>query len=140
MRYQTHNRALRALSDKDFERVERVCRRVPLDFGQVLNVRGEPVQTIYFPESGVISIVAKFSGETAVEVANVGRESCTGFAPTLQHRTDFCTEVVQVPGHAQAMSAQDFNRIRREVPSFEAAMLANVPIFPLSEGASDDED
>lgn len=126
MRPQTHNRILRSLSDRDLERVLAACRSVPLEFGQVLTAMSEPVETVYFPESGVISVVSYYSDGSTVEMANVGRESCTGLAPSLRHQTELCTDLVQIPGRALAMSVMEFNRLRREIPAFENVLLTNV--------------
>ena len=126
MRVQTHNRILRSLSDGDLDTVLKSCRPVSLEFGQILDEMHEPVETVHFPESGVISVVSYYKDGTTVEMANIGRESCTGLAPTLRHTEELCTGLVQIPGRALAMSLMEFNRLRREVAAFERALLTNV--------------
>ena len=75
------NRLLKALSGADFERLRPHLRPVSVELRQTLIAPGEPVRTLFFPESGFISIV---SGETGkVEVGIIGREGLVGAAPVL---------------------------------------------------------
>src|SRR5579862_9490638 len=72
------NRLLAALPAEDFRRLLPYLRTVPIRVRQVLHKNGEPLQAVYFPNGGVVSITTVLMDGTAVEAATVGDEGMLG--------------------------------------------------------------
>jgi CRP-like cAMP-binding protein len=102
------NRLLAALPAKDFKRLEPRLERVPLEFKQPLYNSGEPIRHVYFPTSGVASLVNIMSGGQQVEIAVVGREGMVGLPVFLEAGEIPGRAFCQVPGDAMRMGAEPF--------------------------------
>ncbi|HKT36053.1 MAG TPA: Crp/Fnr family transcriptional regulator [Nitrospira sp.] len=85
----------------------RKLKPVSLEAGDELYGQDQPIQNIYFPLSGVMSLVTTVGG-AAGEVATVGNEGMLGLA--ILFRTDRIPmrAFTQVPGEALMMSVKDF--------------------------------
>ncbi|MDQ3028625.1 MAG: Crp/Fnr family transcriptional regulator [Actinomycetota bacterium] len=81
---------------------------VALPLGQVLHEPGRTVDAVYFPLTGVVSIVAELDGYQVVETATVGREGMAGLSVLLGAAAPTERALVQVPGAALRMSTARF--------------------------------
>src|SRR3954462_103080 len=72
------NKLLAALPANDYLRIFPSLQTIPLKFKQVLQKQGEKVTSVYFPASGVCSIVNVMRDGRMVEVATVGNEGMVG--------------------------------------------------------------
>lgn len=79
----------------------------PLPAGQVLHEPGRAVSEVYFPLIGVVSIVADLGEDQIVETATIGREGIVGISVFLGAATPTERALVQVPGRALRLSAED---------------------------------
>ena len=108
------NRLLARLPDEDYERLVTHLERVPIDVKQLLHHQGQPIERIYFPNGGVISMVTVLSNGVTIEGATIGVEGLVGipafFADTPLSPFE---SVVQVPD-TDAM-ALDIDEFRREM-------------------------
>src|SRR5499426_4782866 len=69
------NRILNAMSNSDLALLQPHLEHVPLKFRQHLQSSNRQIKNVYFPESGIASVVAVSGGETRrVEIAVVGRD------------------------------------------------------------------
>lgn len=75
---QTTNRLLSRLSEADFALLSPHLKQVDLPLRKKLEIRGKPIEHVYFPESGFASVVANGSGRRSIEVGLIGREGMTG--------------------------------------------------------------
>ena len=109
-----NNRLLARLPDEDLERLAPHLKCVPVDVKQLLHHQGEPIERIYFPNGGVISIVTVLSNGITVEGATIGVEGFVGVPAffTDAPRSPF-ESVVQVPD-TDAMVI-DIDEFRREM-------------------------
>lgn len=85
---------------------------------------GQTMSQVYFPETGVISVVSSFSDGSAIEVANIGREGCSGMGVIFGNIEQPVSHIVQVSGKAFVMDSQVFQRFRRTIDDFDRATLA----------------
>ena len=106
----------------DLEYIE--CRRE-----EVLLDADSPLDHIYFPDSGVLSVVAVYPDGSLIEMATIGREGGTGFQAVLGANVSSARLLVQVPGSAARMSRSAFRRASETVPAFRNVMLAHVHAF-----------
>ena len=84
---------------------------------------------VFFPDSGVISMVAVYVDGNVIEMATIGREGCTGVQAIFGAKFSSARFLVQVPGGAAKMSRAAFNRAMKSMPSFRDLMLAYVQAF-----------
>ena len=120
------NRVLRALSSGALNLVLDASERIDLDVETVLAREGETTYWVYFPENAVISTLSTYEDGSIIEMANIGRESCTGINLMLGNPTQFNTDVVQVGGSAFRMSAERFLNLQSSLPEFERVLFAAI--------------
>lgn len=104
------NGTLSALGSEDWEALSPHLRRARLDQGVVLSRIGEPSSTIYFPESGAISLVVEFSQGQQIEVATMGREGMFG-AGAVANPVSASTAIVMFPVVASAIDVAHFRPV-----------------------------
>ena len=75
------NRPLASLPPADFELLRPHLKPVEFKNEDVLYAAGEKVERVYFPHSGIISLVVELAGGQAIEAAMVGRDAWS--APPL---------------------------------------------------------
>ena len=91
------NHILRALSAAELERIGPSLEPVRLPRPTELEGANEEVEFVYFPTSGVASIVALDESGESVDTAMIGREGMTGLAVLLGTRQSPARTIVQVP-------------------------------------------
>ncbi len=79
----------------------------PLPAGLVLHEPGEPIETVYFPLVGVVSVLADLGEDQVVEAATLGREGMVGISVYLGAAAPTERSLIQVPGRALAMTTED---------------------------------
>jgi CRP-like cAMP-binding protein len=77
---------------------------VDLEIKTVLFEPGQPIEGVYFPLDGVISLVTALEGGDIVEVATVGNEGIVG-VPLVSHGTLAVRAIAQVAGRSLRMEA-----------------------------------
>ena len=103
------NRLLAALPPGDYRRLLPCLEPVSLLFRAVLQEPKRPIPYVYFPSSGVVSVVIPPDGRgDGVEVGLVGREGLTGLPVFLGADSTPARWVVQAPGQALRMAAEEF--------------------------------
>ncbi len=97
--------------------------------GQVLMEADRSLDYIYFPHSGVISVVAVYANGNTIEMATIGREGCSGVQALLGARMSSVRLLVQIPGSAAKMSRAAYTRALESMPAFRALMYDYVEAF-----------
>jgi len=99
-----------ALEPREREHLLAATRPVSLDQEEVLYESGERIDTVYFPENAVVSLLTTVDGETSFEVANIGSEGIVGVPVFLGVETVGAREryQVEIAGQARAMDAGAF--------------------------------
>lgn len=91
------NHVLAALSDRELATIKPRLERVHLPRSAELEAANEKIEFVYFPTSGVASIVAIDEGGESVDTAMIGREGMTGLAVFLGTGQTPMRTIVQVP-------------------------------------------
>ncbi len=99
------NYLLRTLSASEYDRLRPSLEPVNLSRPTEIEAANEPVRFVYFPTSGVASIVAIGEGGESVDTAMVGREGMTGLAVFLGTDQSPVRTIVQVPMTGVRMDA-----------------------------------
>jgi CRP-like cAMP-binding protein len=84
---------------------------------------------IYFPDSGVVSVVAVYADGSVIEMATIGREGCTGVKAAFGAKRSSSRLLVQIPGSAEKISRAAFTRAMDSMPSLRSLMYGYVNAF-----------
>lgn len=102
------NRLLATLPTADIERITRLVRREQLDHGAILYRPNQPITTVYFPLTAMISMLTVFDDGSMVESGVVGNEGMVGL-PVYFGVDSMTTEcLIQAPGELLTMDAEVF--------------------------------
>src|SRR6195256_3981390 len=123
------NRLLLALPSRDLKQLLPQLTRIPCRREQVLTDADSSLDRVYFPDSGVVSVVAIYSDGSIIEMATIGREGCTGVQAIFGAKTSSARFFVQIPGSAAQLSRVAFVRAMRSMPSFRRVAFAYVQAF-----------
>lgn len=125
------NRLLQALPAAEYAQLDPLLETVELTKETILAEAGAPVQRVYLPHSGVISMMVNLSDGQSVEIATIGRDSIVGASAALHGWPLIADAIVVVPGTASALWAEDFREavdgsaiFRTLVARYEQALAA----------------
>lgn len=104
------NRLLATLPRKEFERLLPSLDEVPLLFEKVLYEAGGLILDIYFPTSGVVSLLASVEDRATLEVGLVGSEGMVGLPIFMGVKISSNRAVVQGAGVALRMKTAAFRK------------------------------
>ena len=111
------NLLLASLPDRERERLAPYLHEEVLEFQQVLIRPNEPITDIYFPYDSITSTIQEMNDGDSVETGLMGVEGFVGVQLWLHAPTTPTRTLVQVPGRAHHMSAEDFLRQVRDANS-----------------------
>jgi CRP-like cAMP-binding protein len=97
--------------------------------GQILMDADSSLDHVYFPDSGVVSVVAVYADGSVIEMATIGREGCTGMQAFFGAKTSSVRLLVQIPGSAARMSRAAFARAMESMPPFRNLMSTYIHAF-----------
>jgi CRP-like cAMP-binding protein len=123
------NRLLLALPARSLKQVIPDLQHIECKREQVLLDADSSLDHVYFPDSGVMSVVAVYPNGSFIEMATIGREGGTGFQAVFGAKISSARLLVQVPGTAARMSRLAFRRAIETVPSFRNLMMAHLDAF-----------
>lgn len=123
------NRLLLALPRDDREQLVPSLQRVDCQREQILVDADSSLDHIYFPDSGVVSVVAVYANGDIIEMATIGREGCTGLQAVFRAKSSSVRLLVQIPVSAAKMPRAAFTRAMDTMPAFKELMLAYVQAF-----------
>jgi CRP-like cAMP-binding protein len=123
------NRLLLALPVDDLERLMPNLEHIACQREQVLVDADGSLDYIYFPDSGVISVVAVYANGDIIEMATIGREGCSGLQAVFGGKRSSVRLLVQIPGTAAKMPRPAFARAIESIPSFHDLMVRYMQAF-----------
>src|ERR1700686_651496 len=123
------NRLLIALPSRNLKRLLPELEHIRCQRGQVLMDADSSLDHVFFPDSGVISVVAVYANGSIIEMATIGREGCTPVQAVFAAKRSSVRLLVQIPGSAAKMSRAAFTRAIESMPSFRSLMYAYVHAF-----------
>jgi CRP-like cAMP-binding protein len=123
------NRLLLALPPRSLKQVMPELEQITCPSEQILMDADSSLDHVFFPDSGVVSVVAVYPDGSIIEMATIGREGCTGVQAILGAKISSVRLLVQIPGSAAKMSRAAFARAIESIPSFRNLMSAYVQAF-----------
>jgi CRP-like cAMP-binding protein len=116
------NRLLSALNRNDFDLLQPNLEPVALELRQWLIEAGQPIQRIYFPEHGIVSILADTS-EGRIEVGLIGPEGMAGLPVVLGVDRSPHGYMVQAAGEALRITTPELRTALQQSPALQAGFL-----------------
>jgi CRP-like cAMP-binding protein len=110
LRPKFENELLGALTDEECQRLRPHLTEFSLIFGEVLLEPGEIIRHVYFPSSGVVSLISMVEPRSTLEVGIVGKEGMVGISVFLGFRDSLNRALVQGAGLAMRITAQAFRK------------------------------
>jgi CRP-like cAMP-binding protein len=111
------NRLLDALPDADYADIALLLESHPLRIRETLQEAGDSAEFVYFPTSGIVSLLTVLENGSMIEFATVGREGTTGVPSFLGIP----------PGATAIISQLDGDSLRMSVDHFDREILARPP-------------
>jgi CRP-like cAMP-binding protein len=102
------NQLLAALPKKEYQALQ--LEEIPLVFEQIIYKPQVEMSDVYFPNSGIISLLAGLNERATLEVGMVGNEGIVGLAIFMGVNESQNRAVVQGAGSAMKMKATTFRR------------------------------
>ena len=123
------NRLLLALPSSNLKQLMPELEEIRCGREQILMDADSSLDHIFFPNIGVVSVVAVYADGSVIEMATVGREGCTAVQAVLGAKSSSVRLLVQIPGSAAKMSRAAFTKAMGSMPSFRNLMYAYVQAF-----------
>lgn len=123
------NRILAALPEPEFELLAGSLARVELELGQALHRHGEPIDQVYFVESGFISALAVLSDGQPLEIGLIGAEGVAGHSVLLGGTTSSTDAMCQTGGGAYRLPALALKEACERAPRLRDLMLRYGLVF-----------
>jgi CRP-like cAMP-binding protein len=117
------NGILQHLSSKTLVLIEPYLHKMKLAQGVVLHETGEPITNVYFPLSGMVSMLAVLKTGEAIEAGIIGREGFVGGHLGPRGWRPFGHAVMQMAGEVMRLNVRHFKKAYDA--SDELRILAN---------------
>ena len=123
------NRLLAALPPADFAALADHLQPAELELKQVLYEPGQKIQTIHFPEGGMVSHVIPLENGHGVEVGLAGREGLVGLPGVLGAERATTEAMVQMEGPAWRIRADELRAAFERSAPLRVLLLRYVQAF-----------
>jgi CRP-like cAMP-binding protein len=104
------NRLLATLPRETLASFGQDLKQVSLSQGIVCYGAGDRIDRVYFPISGMISLLVAGRNGEIVETGIIGREGAAGLQSALGERRSYNRVTIQIPGHFAVISAAHFEQ------------------------------
>ena len=110
------NRLLARVGKQEFSGLAAHLEDVTLRQKQVLYEPGQPIEYVYFPAGGVVSLLTVMRDGTGIETATVGNEGMVGTPVVLGAESTHNKAICQIPGNAKRMPAKALAEVIEHAP------------------------
>jgi CRP-like cAMP-binding protein len=117
------------MSACDWELLQSYLQPVEMPLLKDLERPNRRIETVYFMESGIASVVAVQPDETRIEVGLIGREGMSGTAVVLGGDQSPHSTYIQVAGEGQRISAKELREAMDASASLKSLLLKFVQVF-----------
>jgi CRP-like cAMP-binding protein len=123
------NRLLASLNSGDYKLLHSHLRRVELDRDFVIVAPHQPINDVYFIESGMVSVVAQKADGRSIEVGVYGRDGMGPLNVMLASDRTPHHHYMQIGGDGFRMSTANFLKAVDQSPSLRSIMLRFAHVF-----------
>jgi len=123
------NRLLMALPAADLDLLRPHLETFSLDLRQVLETANKPIRWVYFPESGLASVIAYTKEDRGVEVGLFGSEGMSGLSVVMGDNQSANQTLVQADGFSSRISTKNMKLALETSPSMRNCLLHYLQVF-----------
>ena len=123
------NRLLASLPPDAFSAISPYVKIVELKFGDVVAEAGSAVRQVYFPYSGVISLVVELDVGMMIETAMVGRDGALNAASALDGKVSPNKGIVQMAGSAGTIQVDRLRRLANVFEPFRSLLIRHEQVL-----------
>ena len=123
------NRLLASLPADAFSAISLHVKIVELKFGDVVAEAGSAVRQVYFPYSGVISLVVELDVGMMIETAMVGHDGALNAASALDGKVSLNKGIVQVAGSAGTIEVNRFRQLANEFEPLRSLLIRHEQVL-----------
>jgi CRP-like cAMP-binding protein len=123
------NRLLSGLSGEDRALLDPHLSRVQLRLRDEVERPNRPIKSVFFPESGIISVVASGAHQKQIEIGIIGREGMTGLMIVLGNDRSPYKTYAQVAGSAQRIGADELRSAMQDSRTLALVLMRYVQAF-----------
>jgi CRP-like cAMP-binding protein len=126
---QSPNHLLNILPQNIFAALVPHLKDVKLVFADVVAEPDLQVSRVYFPHTGVISLVIELEAGSMIETAMVGRDGAVNATSALDGKTSFQKGIVQVAGSASVINPDVLRGIANEFEPFRSVLIRHEQVL-----------
>jgi CRP-like cAMP-binding protein len=126
---QSKNLILASLAPNVFAALERRSKCTSLRFGDLVAETGEKIRNVYFPLSGVISLVVDMTVGGMIETAMVGRDGVANATSALDGNVSLYRGIVQLPGEATTVAPNVLGELAREFRPLQSILIRHEQVL-----------
>lgn len=123
------NQLLASLSNENFKRLRPYLQDFDLVYEDVLFEAGDTIDRVFFPHSGVISLVVGLTGGGLIETAMVGRDGVVGTSAALDGGICMSSGIVQQPGMASVLAVERLRAVADENKVFHRLLIRHEQVL-----------
>jgi CRP-like cAMP-binding protein len=113
------NRVLLSVSDKEYRAIRPHLEFLSMTHQLSLYEPDDPLEFVYFPNAGMVSLVIETEDGRTVEVGEVGKEGFAGIPAVVGMRKSQVREVVQIAGDGFRVSVDALQRVLQSSPQLQ---------------------
>jgi CRP-like cAMP-binding protein len=117
------NRFLAALTHSDAEAIMPHLDTLELPQETVLFEDGDPIGRVYFPHTGIVSLLVDLASGEMIETAMIGRDSVVGGLSALDGTLALNRAVVQIAGTASVLPAERLREVAGQSIELRTTLL-----------------
>ena len=110
------NRILTVIPENEFRQLRPHLQPLEMDSHAILYEPHQPSEFLHFPNDGLISLVAVFTGGKTVEAGIVGKEGFSGIPATIGMSRSPLREVVQIAGDGVRIAVSTVREALKSAP------------------------
>jgi CRP-like cAMP-binding protein len=123
------NRLLQRANAADLARLKPDLKKVRMILGEALHPAGAPIEQIYFPLGGMVSLLTVMKSGEQIETAIIGREGVVGAAIGIDGALSNVQATVQLNGSAWQITAPRFLEVYKSSEHFRLLMNHSLAII-----------
>ncbi|MGB8043227.1 MAG: Crp/Fnr family transcriptional regulator [Pseudolabrys sp.] len=123
------NRLLASLPSNVYSALTPHLKIVELKFGDVVAEAGSAIRQVYFPYSGVISLVVELEVGSMIETAMVGHDGVLNAAPALDGKVSLNKGIVQMAGSAGTIEVSRLRQLANEFEPLRSLLIRHEQVL-----------
>jgi CRP-like cAMP-binding protein len=132
----TSNKLLRKLNADDLAFLRPSLKQVPMTRGATLHPVGPPIEHVYFPVSGMVSMLSVTKSGAQIETAIIGNEGVVGGRVAIDGANANTQSTVQIEGSAWQISTPKFLDSASDSFRFATNQYQGVILFQAQQSAA----